>query len=362
MKILTNTIELKNFLGKALKVNMKLNTIPENESILINASNKNKDVIISINNLNTCIERVLDANIEEEGQVLIPLNSLKIINKIKNDNQVTITDKEIIIGFKVIKYRSLNTDVFYKYEKENSKELFTIKENELYRMLEVSYATATDDTRPILQGINIRKNKFCALDGYRVSIRESQQFNIDKDITLSMDLWKTLLKVIDKKSEHEIKIKFNNYDNKIIFEFKEFTMIGLLLGEEFIKYESFILKEEKINFKFNVKEILEILNFDNEVLKDVDKHSKIIRFNLNKDELTLKVENYDNLITDTINVINKDDVELEFAFNIKYILEAIKINKDKETLYLKGISNTNIFTITKDNKNIELILPVRINK
>lgn len=55
-----------------------------------------------------------------------------------------------------------------------------------------------------------------------------------------------------------------------------------------------------------------------------------------------------------------DDDNFEIGFNIIYIHEAIKLYK--EDIIMKFNSPRNPMIITKDNKNLELTLPVRLNK
>lgn len=90
-----------------------------------------------------------------------------------------------------------DVDKFSVINNEISEELFTVKESELNHLLEVNYSIMNDETRSIFKGIEIKDNRFLALNGYYLSMRKAN-FHCDNSIIISQDVWKVLLKTIDK--------------------------------------------------------------------------------------------------------------------------------------------------------------------
>lgn len=352
MKITTNLVEFKNIINEVLKLDFKDALIKENESLLIQAE-PNKDVLASVNTLKLHYSRNLYSDVQELGQVVIPVTTLKLISKIKNNCEVVINDEEIKVGTKRITYKNMIKD-YVKNKEIMYSNLFNITEDELNKMLEVSYTCATDESRPILTGINIMKNKFCAMDGYRLSVRESNQFRIDENITIPKELWKTMLKLISKKSTKNIEILISEDKQYIQFKFNDFTLESTLMEENYIKYESILPQENSLEVRIkNNNELLESLNFMSEATKKEGRG--IIKIKTD-DKFTLNINTKENSISDIVEVEYIQFKDMDAYFNIKCILEGFKINKDREVTFC-GTRDVNPFTI-KHKDGLELILPV----
>ena len=166
MKIILDVKELQSKLKNMSKVKKDVGTI-NSENIIFQTVN-NKTYLIKDNGW-TRLSEEIESNVIEEGIISLGEKTIKIISKLPN-NEIEINDECIKSGSKSIKYKNKN------YIKDlnlgDCKEKFSVSQNELLRLLEVNYCIAQDETIPIFCGVNIKNNKLCALDGYRMSVRK----------------------------------------------------------------------------------------------------------------------------------------------------------------------------------------------
>lgn len=344
---------------KAVKeVNKLKNTSDINTLDNIKLIAKDEYIKIIKSNLTSILQVKCYAENEEPGEIILPNSTIKLLENIKKNQELTITDEYIQLGKKKIEFKDITLEDFPKIEFKANNKKFSIAENELYRLLEVSYATAKDETRPILTGINIKNNKFAAIDGYRLSIRESDKFTSDLNITMSNEQWTALLKIINKKSNNTINV-YTDCDNKYLrYEINDnIELESELMEGEYIKYESIIpeTKESNTTLHIDDDEIMDKFNLINK-LNDKNVYTEI---NIN-DIIEIKAKDQENIIKDELKGNVKGE-NILIAFNNKYLIDSFKYyEKDKFNIYL--YSSVSPIVVTQDNKSLELILPVRLNK
>ena len=361
MKITMDFNEFKKGLEKVNKVSTKKSPLLIIENIYIEANNQG--ITMTKYNLETQVTVIISGKIEEEGQKLIPASTIKLISNIKNANTMIIKNEEIHIDKKIIKYKNIPVDDYPITKLESNVLKFEISERELSRMLSCSYATAQDETRPILTGINIKGNKVVATNGYYLSIRQSNEFNSDLNITMSNDLWKTLSKLVDKKSDSMIKVYVTEKESKekieytkIRFEFINCSIEGRLFEQEFIKFESIVPDIDKaqtivyITDK-NLQEKLKLFN-------TLESKKVIVKLNITDDNFTITSSDAENSLTDEIEYTNKKGDNLLIAFNNKFLTEVTKQYKENFKIYFSN--NNSPLVATNDKENLELLIPSRL--
>src|SRR5690554_5486683 len=241
MKIKIYAKDLQKMLKKAkgLQLN-KLSPDLEFQRGLLIGDNR-----LIMNNLKTQLESKFHIDVLEPGRTLIPEQTLKMLENFKN-GELTITDNEIIHGTRRLKFMPGNIDKFSIINNEILEELFTITEKELSHLLEVNYATMTDESRPIFKGIEVKDNRFIALNSYYLSMRQAN-FYCNQRIIISEEVWKVLLKTLDKKSEAQVKVFWNGSDS-IKFEFQYFIIKGELYDGRFLDVTKIIFNNPEAEF------------------------------------------------------------------------------------------------------------------
>jgi len=348
MKIKVYTKDLQNMLKKAkgLQLNKLTPYLEFQKGLLI------KDNRLIMNNIKTQLESKFHIDVIDSGAILIPEQTLKMLENFKK-GELTITDNEIIHGTRKLKFMPGDVDKFSVINNEISEELFTITEKELSHLLEVNYATMTDESRPIFKGIEIKDNRFVALNSYYLSMRQAN-FYCNQRIILSEEVWKLLFKTLDKKSDAQVKV-FWDGSNLVKFEFEDFMVKGNLYNNEFFDVEKIIYDNPETEFTIETNKLLDTLKLMDKLTKD----EQLVTLKIT-DKLILETKTSLNEMTDEINITEKYGEDINIAFNIKYLMAVVNQYKDEDVkVQLKGHEAAMI--LKSDNK-LDLVLPVRLRE
>lgn len=349
MKIQINAKDLQNVLKVSKGLELRKLKTDFQKGLLISTSN---DISLTMYNLETRIKSVLPCTIIEPGQVLIPEQTLNLLENFKN-GPIIVTNDSIIYGTKEIKFVGGPLDAYGELDMLGVPmfKLFETTEAELDHLLEVNYATTTSTTRPILEGINIYKNKFAATNGYCISTRESDDFYIHENITISQNLWKTLLKAVDKKSNNPVNVFWDQH--KIIsFKFNDFEITGKILEGTFLDIEHVLKVKNTTTVALKTKDLLKSVGLMEKLKAD----RKLIKLQID-DPLKIESGDNENIINDEISVDEFEGQPLEIWFNIDYFYDVLSQYKN-ETVSME-FGNRIDPLIIKSGKKLEFLLPVR---
>ena len=202
MIIICNKQKLQDGISICQKATTGKSTMPILEGIYINATKEGITLIGS--DIDVCIETKVDADVLEEGKVVIDSKIFgEIIRKLPNsdvrieiiqDDTVQITCEKSV--FNVV---FMNADEFPSIPKLDIAKELKVPQNILKNMIKsTSFAIAQDETRPILQGILFevkeKKLNLVALDGYRMAIK-TEYLDNDFDIEVVIP-GKTLMRFL----------------------------------------------------------------------------------------------------------------------------------------------------------------------
>ena len=351
----------------------KLNTIvqgKENISQGILFTIENNYIVLKKSNGTSQIKITLDANISENGSLFMPINTIKLIEKLKNVNYLELNDNYIQANNKKIKFIPMDIENYWNIKNVEYMYNFELSSKELTRMLSVKYACAKDDTRPILQGINIKENIFCALDGYIISLRESKEFRVNHNVTISPENIKILDKIINKKSDSKV-IIFNNLESNDIYEetthimytIDNIEIISRTLQGDYFNYKNIIPENHTTLIKLDTNKLFENMEFLKNIKTD---NMMLTKFNIDKESNILIVNGstIENTIEDKIECDVSGD-NLLIAFNCELMLLVLKNYKDKN-ITMNFTSRVNPCVIRETSEyndyNLDVVLPIRIRE
>jgi len=349
----------------------KLNTITQTKENVfpgIMLETGDHELIVKKSNGESQIKINLDVYIEESGSVFIPINTIKLIEKLKNVNYLIIDENSVTADKKKIKFSPMDLSEYWSIKDYDYSLNFEISQLELNRMLTVKYAMAKDETRPVLQGINIKANKFCALDGYIVSLRESNEYSANYETTITQSNVKILDKIIDKKSDHKVIVSnyiesnsINTESKYIKYEIDNIEIICRVLPGEYIKYENIIPQDYYTKIEIDTNKLAENMEFLKSIKIDT---MMLAKFNINETSkiVTVSGSTYENTIEDQHECKISGD-NLTIGFNCEFILAMLKNYKDKNiTMEFTSAVNPCVIREATDytNNNLDMVLPVRI--
>lgn len=338
----------------------------KNSITTILESKDNKTTISKFNEENK-LRIQLDSEVIEEGKISLAEELTKMLSKLKT-NELNFNDKEKNYIYNSNRKIKLNSEEINIKDILLNKEVvdsFSISSKELLRLLQVENCRSEDEIRPILQGVNFKNNKVCALDGYRLSLRTSTEMNNNSDFIINSEAVNILLSLL--KSDDTI-VNFNIYNDYVKIYFNEYTLTSKLLEGSYIKYEQIITSLEDNNYIIKIKdtkEFIESVSFiqeSNKIYKDKTKN--ILVWNIVDNKMNIKTT--DNSIEELLSYseIVKQNKSVDIGINTKYLLEAIKKYKDEEVyiIYKSPVEPIYITNNNDNNDNIEMILPVRLMK
>lgn len=275
--------------------------------------------------------------IEQKGKTLIPR---EVLQSLPTNGELTITEDTLECGNRKISYKTNRCDV---EPISNFTEIATINRKIFNDLIEVEYALAKDETRPILTAVCISGNDFVALDGFRIAIRKSNEINIEETL-IPGKLIKTYKKIKGKVNEVII---LENKGNIALKVGNVVIVVTKLLGN-YIKYKSLIPNEFSRQVEVNSKELLDLLKFY--------KNVKYVKLKFTKEELIIIAKNETLKIEDKINCKFEGE-DFEISFDLKYLIETIK---HYENIIMKFNSSVSPLVITDGVNKQDVLLPVRI--
>ena len=269
MKISLSVSELQDTIKKAQKVvmNSKQTKLPALLSVKISALDN--AITMTANNLNTVTVFTLFGSIQEQGEVLIPSDTLKLISKLKNTNYIEISENLIIAGSKTLKFTSATVDQFPITNDTCTIPAFSIGHNELIKALSVNYACAIEENRPIFTGVCLNKSTFVATDTHRMAWYYVESINntIEKEIVIPLQVTKLLQNYLDKKSGFPVVVSVDEKQRHLKFEFPQTVVITRLIEGTFPNFKQVVPTDHKTSVKLNVKKLLDELSFVEDIAK-----------------------------------------------------------------------------------------------
>ncbi|MBS4534945.1 DNA polymerase III subunit beta [Clostridium sp. D2Q-14] len=339
-------------------------TLPILDGILIEAYDNY--LKLTGTDLELGIETKIKCEIIEEGKIVIPSRIFgDIIKKLPNNdiNLETDLDYNIHIVCDNSEFNILgnSADEYPELPEINDEKSFKIPKDLLKNMIrQTVFATAQDETRPILTGalLEVKNNNatLVALDGYRLALKNSS-ISYDSDIKVVIP-GKTLNEVnrILDDEDNNIKIMFTS--SHILFNLGDTIINSRLLEGQFLNYKDIIRNEYKSQVIVKTNDIKE--SIERASLLAREGKNNLVKFDIKDDKMVITSNSEIGNVHEDVN-IELEGEDIVIAFNSKYILEGLKVI-DSDEVIMNFISNVNpcIMKPKEDENYTYLILPVRL--
>lgn len=339
-------------------------TMPVLNGILIKAYGT--ELVLTGSDIDLSIETKVKADILEEGNIVIDAKIFgEIIRKLPNDivhiNTVDNNSIEILCQKSRFTLICMNAEDFPDLPNISENMILSIPQKILKSMIKGTiFATAQDDTRPILTGVlfEIRDKKLnlVALDGYRLALK-SEILETDNTINAVIP-GKTLSEVSKILEEDEDVVNITFTPNHILFSLGETKVISRLLEGDFIKYNSIIPNE--YNSKVIAKR-LDLLNcIERASLMAKDGNTNLVKFSIEDESMVITSNSQLGMVREESNIILQGE-PLQIAFNSKYLIDVLKIIDEEEIImeFSSGVSPC-VMRHKENNNCTYLVLPVRL--
>lgn len=375
MKIRIEARELKTLLEKVLPVIDNKAKVDTLKCVLL----ESKDNILSATT--TDLESYLTVETNnfsnmENGSILIYIDDIKLINKLKDDLEISLlSEYEVLVksGKKSITVKNYDIDSYPKLKINDTEPLFSLKENDFLNTINklINFVSKNENSK-VMQcyNINLENNQIESLDGHRIGIVdiEFNKFKDDiKSILIHSNINKHLKKVLDKKSEDELQFmehkrnEINNNDFNII-KGNNFTYIQRSVEGDYFNISQMIISDYDFKIEVNKKELLDISKFNMDMVTKADKKPMIFDYNNESKEHYVYMDNGKNKSIDKLEVVEADMMNKDFniGFNPKFIYEALKCLDDEEAI-ITGTTCRSPILISGESERY-LVLPVNLGE
>lgn len=334
------------------------------EGIYINA-NKNGLTLIG-SDIDVSIETKVNADVLEEGSIVIDAKIFgEIIRKLPNsDIKIETMDNDtvqITCEKSVFNVVYMKPDEFPELPSLDENKKIEVPQNILKNMIKcTSFATAQDETRPILQGILFevkdRSLNLVALDGYRLAIKsEYLDSDFDIEIVIPGKTLNEVSKILEDVNEL-VEITFTN--NHILFNLNKTRIISRLLEGKFVNYKSLLPEEHKLSVTVNKQNLQN--GIERASLMAKDGNNNLVKLEVQDEALVITSNSQLGKVREEVG-INLQGEKIQIAFNSRYLIDVLKNFEEDEVVMEMTSSVSPCIIKAKEADNYKyLVLPVRL--
>ena len=266
--------------------------LPILQNILITTEEGRLKIVAS--NLETTENLSVGAKIEKEGDLCVPSRLLTELVASLPQETVFLSAKESSL---IVKCQGTTATIpgvsakeFPSVPKAKEKTVSTVLKTEFCEKInKVAFAAATDEGRPLLTGIRIKKEEgsvvFAATDGYRLSVAKANMtLGFDADLVVP---GRALLEVVkissEDKSGKEITIA-QTEDGQLVFGMGDIEIHTRLIDGEYPNFEKIIPKSFATRALIDREKLLRAVKSAAVFARD---NANIIRFHLENQTLVV---------------------------------------------------------------------------
>lgn len=350
------------------------NTLPVLGGIMISA--KDNKLCFRATDLEMAIECVINAVIEEEGEIVAPGRKLSQLAKGLSSGKVvfeSVGQEQLVIKYDrgQISMPCFSPEEFPLLPAQEGDICGSIPVRVFRRMVkQTGIAASMDELRPIFTGImlDIDDNNITmvATDTHRLAV--------------SHDIWqgqgKTTVIVPNKVMQEISRLAVSEDDNIIItisksqifFSFANLTVTSRLIVGSFPDYNQVLPAENLFCSKLTVSRhgLIDSLELASVISKEISRgKGNIVRLRLDENSVNIYANSQDEGTFDENQEAEVSGNTLTLNYNARYLLDVLKvIEEDRVIFNLTGDNTPGVIVADSDNqdKYMYLVLPVRVSK
>ena len=225
------------------------------------------------------------------------------------------------------------------------------------------FATSTQESRPVLTGVNFKINnnimEVTATDSYRLS---KKRIILDSNIKDDIDIIipnRNLNEIIKLISDNDNKIELHIFTNKVIFKVENLIIMTRLINGNYPDTNKLIPNEFELKVKINLNNLFN--SIDRASLLTNAEEKNTIKLETKKDIMIISsnIPEIGN-VEEKIKIEKNVEKDIKISFSSKYMMDAIKTFESEEIeLSFNGEIKPIILNYVDNNDLTQLILPIR---
>ena len=384
MEIICNQRELNSAIQLVNKAVASRPTHPILANILITADEVTKKVSLTGFDLNLGIQTSFEASVNKSGAITIPSKLLsEIVNKLPNESPVTILVEELSENILLksdrgsFNLKGIPSDDYPKLPFVESGTSLDVNSNLFLKALKMTlFSSSNDESKQLLTGVNFKFKKevleSAATDGHRLAVVLSKEEDVihenneisdpsidDFSVTIPTRSLREIEKLVSLKASEE-KIKLFYDKGQVVFISSNQIITTRTLEGEYPNYAQLIPDSFSKVFKFKTNSLIESLE---RIAVLADQQSSVVKIKLNDKNFALISADAQDIgnANESLPVSYTGD-EIEIAFNVKYLLEGLKVINSDNVLLKCNNPTTPAILVPEDNLSAftYLVMPVQV--
>lgn len=366
MKFSCEKILLQNAVSTASRAVAAKSTIPALEGVLLQAGSR---LTISGYNMQTGIRTALDANVTEEGALVLPSRLFNEIIRRLPDDIVTFTANQgtnvrLTCGDASYNITALSAEDYPDLPEVEDQYSIRLPQQLLRSMIsETSFAISSDEARPIHTGslfeINENDLTVVSVDGFRLALRR-EPLEGSKGGSFHFVAPGPALNEVEKicgDTDEEAVITLGS--RHLLFDINSTQLICRRLEGEFLDYKSAIPRSNPITITANTKAMINSIDRVSVVISEKQKSPIQCVFTNGRVSMSARTVNGE---ASDICPVEGDGGGLTIGFNNRYLMDALKYAPaDSVRMELNtGISPCVILPTEGEERFLYMVLPVRL--
>lgn len=246
---------------------------------------------------------------------------------------------------------------------ENKVPIFISKKVFKNIIRQTSFATSTQESRPILTGINFKINdeilECTATDSYRLASKQIELSDVveeEVNITIPTRNLNELVKLLD---DEDGDMELHVFNNKIIFKFNHIIMMSRLINGTYPDTSKLIPETFELTIKVSLNDFYDAIDRASLLTNEADKNTIKLESNGNEITISSNIPEIGN-VEEHIIVQKDNESEIKIAFSSKYMMDALKSLESQEiSLLFNGDIKPIIIKNPESDDLTQLILPIR---
>lgn len=247
---------------------------------------------------------------------------------------------------------------------ERKKEPIVIKKTDFKNLInKTSFAISTQETRPILTGINfkISKDKLecISTDSYRLAKKYViLNREVEEDINIVIP-GKNLIELTKILEENNESIKMHIFNNKVLFDFDNTLFQTRVLSGTFPDVNRLIPGDFNLKIKASANELYNVI--DRAALLTSEKDKNIVKFESNLNEVIISSNSPEiGKVEEKMDVEKDKDENIKIAFSSKFMMDALRTIESKNVILNFNADDKPIIILDEiDETLLQLILPIK---
>lgn len=350
-------------------------TLPVLSNILIGTDDSR--LKLSATNLEIGINCWIGAKIEEEGETTVPARLLTdFVNSLPPESiDMDLSTRTQTLHLSCSRYeaniKGIDASEFPLIPTAEDTGQMTLDPETLGEMInQVTFAAATDESRPILTGVLTRFDPetitFAAADGFRLSVRaEEVETGMEEPLTIIIPAraLNELARILSDADE-DVQLTVTQGRNQVLFHLPNIDLVSQLIEGNFPDYNRIIPQTFSTRTVVDVKPFLNAVKVASFFARDA---ANIVKLGLEPDsELepgVLTVSATSSELGDSVTEIDAsiEGEAIEVAFNARYLLDVLNVvETDQVALETTTPSSPGVIKPVDGANLVHVIMPMHI--